>query len=282
MLDGKYLLRDRIGEGGTGSVFLAEERAVGRPVAIKVLHPELARCPQRAQQLRDEAAAARQVRSPHCLMVVDCAVTRDGTAYLVMEHVPGRSLERVIAEESVPLPRIIDLVDQILTALGAAHDAGIVHADVKSDNFLVHATDVGDHVTMIDFGLARPTGSRPCLHLSQGVVMVSGTPEYMAPEVARGKAPTRASDLYGAGVILYELLTGSTPFSGDTAAAVMIRHAYEVPMPPSWRRPDRHVAPALDRVVLRALDKRPDARFADAATFARELRACGKRLARVA
>jgi serine/threonine-protein kinase len=216
------------------------------------------------------------------MSVIDCSVARDGTAYLVMEYVPGRSLERIIAEESIPQPRIIDLVDQILAALGATHESGIVHADVKSDNFLVQSIDGCDHVTMIDFGLARGAGSRPCIHLAYGVAMVSGTPEYMAPEVARGKPPTRASDLYGAGVILYELLTGVTPFSGDTAAAVMIRHAYEVPMPPSWRRPDRQVAPALDRVVLRALDKRPDARFPDAATFARELRACGKRLARVA
>jgi serine/threonine-protein kinase len=279
VLEGRYVLRDRIGQGGMGCVFLADQLALGRTVAIKVLHPALADRPRHIHQLREEALAASRVRNPHCVAVIDCGVLPDGTPYLVMTHVPGRPLGRILEEESIPLERAVDLVDQILNALGATHDSGIVHADVKSDNFLVELVDRGDHrgdhVTMIDFGLARVAGAPADADLEHqdDQVVVSGTPEYMAPEIVRGEPPTRASDLYGAGVILYELLTGDTPFSGGTTTEIMLRHAHDAVVPPSLRRPDRDFPPALDRVVLRALDKRPEARFPDAATFARELRA---------
>jgi len=273
ILDDRYVLRDCIGAGGMGSVFLAEQPALGRTVAIKVLHPELAACPRQAGRIREEAIAACRARNPHSVAVIDYGALPDGTPYLVMEHVPGRSLERVIAEESIPLARAVELFEQILSALGATHDRGIIHADVKSENFLVEAAGASDHVTMIDFGLARVAGASACLDLEDGEVMVSGTPECMAPEVARGEPPVRASDLYAAGVILYELLTGATPFGGPTTMAIMLQHLHDPVVPPSRRRPDRAIPPALDRVVLRALDKRPEARFPDAATFARELRA---------
>ena len=273
VLEGKYILRDCIGAGGMGSVFLADQLVLGRTVAIKIVHPEFAACPRYVGRLREEAIAACRARNPHSVAVIDCGALPDGTPYLVMEHVPGRSLERVIAEESIPLARAVDLLEQILSALGATHDSGVIHADVKSENFLVEPVDGGDHVTMIDFGLARVAGAPSSLDLEDGAVMVSGTPEYMAPEVARGEPPVRASDLYGAGVILYELLTGSTPFGGHSAMEIMLQHLHDAVVPPSLRRPDRDIPPALDRVILRALDKRPEARFPDAATFARELRA---------
>jgi serine/threonine-protein kinase len=205
--------------------------------------------------------------------VIDYSVLSDGTPYIVMEHVPGRSLARVIAEQSIPLSRAVDLFEQILGALAAAHDAGIIHADVKSDNFLVERTGGRDHVTMIDFGLARVAGSSVETDLEGGELMVSGTPEYMAPEVVVGDAPVRASDLYGAGVILYELLTGATPFGGGTAREIMLRHARDTVVSPSLRRPDRDIPHALDLVVVHALAKRPEARFPDAAAFARAVRA---------
>jgi serine/threonine protein kinase len=272
VLDGKYVLRDRIGEGGMGSVFLAEQPALARVVAIKVLHPELVGSASHAQRLRDEATTACRVRDPHCVSVLDASELPDGTPYIVMAHVRGRSLGRVIAEESISLARAVDLLEQILAALGAIHDSGVVHADIKSDNFLVETVDGRDRVTLIDFGLARLAGAPSGDDLEAGEVMVSGTPEYMAPEVACGGAPVRASDLYGAGIILYELLTGVTPFGGGSARQIMVRHAYDPVVAPSLRDPDREIPPALDRVVLRALAKRPSARFADAATFARELR----------
>ena len=156
--------------------------------------------------------------------------------------------------------------------LGVIDCTGIVHADVKSDNFLVERRAGRDHVTMIDFGLARFASSSG-VEVEDGEAIVSGTPEYMAPEVVSGGLPVAASDLYGAGVILYELLTGTTPFGGGSAVSMMVRHAHDVPVPPSQRRPDRNIPAALDRVVTRALEKQPEARFHSAAEFAQAVRA---------
>lgn len=273
MIDGKYKVQRCIGRGGMGCVFLADQPALARQVVIKVLHPELAESPVHAQQIRDEAVAACRVRSQHCVTVIDCGTLADGTSYLVMGHVPGRSLGRMIAEEIIPLERAIALFDQILSALGSVHASGLVHADVKSENFLVESIANTDRVTLIDFGLARVPGSPLCSDVEDGMVMVSGTPEYMAPEVVCGEPPMPASDLYAAGVILYELLTGVTPFAGGTAVEIMVRQAHNRVVPPSLCRPDLGIPPAIDAVVLRALAKRPEARFPDAATFARELHA---------
>lgn len=273
VLEGKYVLRERIGQGGMGNVFLADQPALERKVAIKILSPELAGRAWLARRIREEAVFACRVRNPHCVAVIDRSILPDGTPYIVMEYVPGRPLRRFIAEEAIPVARAIDLLCQILNALGAIHASGIVHADVKSDNFLVQHVESGDHVTMIDFGLARVAGAQLCIDLEKGETMLSGTPEYMAPEIIRGEAPIPATDLYSAGVVLYELLTGTLPFDGDTAMKIMIRHVRDAVVPPSLRRPDHSISPALDGVVLRALEKRPEARFPDAATFARELRA---------
>ena len=201
--------------------------------------------------------------------MIDCNVLNDGTPYIVMEHLRGRPLGRIIAEEEIPLRRALDIVSQILGALGVAHDNGVVHADVKSDNFLVDELERSDHVTMIDFGLARLDGDGEDNGLGSRVV--SGTPEYMAPEVIGGATPSAASDLYAVGVILYELLTGTTPFAGGLPTEIMARHVDDVVIPPSLRQPDRDIPPALDQIVLRALAKRPAARFPDAGEFARAL-----------
>jgi serine/threonine-protein kinase len=194
-----------------------------------------------------------------------------------MEHIPGRSLRDLAAEGPIPAARAIDLAEQVLAALRATHDAGIIHADVKSDNFLVESVGGTDRVTMIDFGLARLAGSPFCLDDEYGEPMVLGTPEYMAPEVVRGKPPTPASDLYGAAVVLYELLTGTVPFTGTTAGQIMLQHIQGFVVAPSRRRPDRDIPAVLDRIVLRALAKQPEARFPDAAAFARELRSALRR-----
>lgn len=273
VLAGKYLLRDRIARGGMGTVFLAEQLVPRRAVAIKILHRELACSAEQVRRFRDEAAIAGRLRDAHSVAVIEHSTLPDGTPYLVMEHVDGRPLGRVIAEEAMPLPRVIDLLGQVLGALGAAHDRGIVHGDVKSDNFLVDVADGRDRVTMIDFGLAHHVERPPGADIEHGDVMVSGTPEYMAPEVVRGEPATFASDLYGAGMILYELLTGATAFAGGPATVIMIRQIRDAAVPPSLCSADRQIPLALDRVVLRALDKRPEARFPDAATFLRELRA---------
>jgi serine/threonine-protein kinase len=273
VIGGRYVLRGRIGEGGMGSVFLAHQPSLQRMVAIKVLHPELASGPVHAQRLREEARIAGRVRSASCVGVIDRGELPDGAPYFVMEYVPGEVLGDVIAEQPISLARAVDMMEQVLRALGAVHAAGVVHGDVKSDNFLVETVAGRDRVTLIDFGLARLADAPHEIDMEDGEVMVSGTPEYMAPEIVAGNSPTRASDLYAAGVLLYELLTGTTPFGGGTPVEILTRHAREAVIPPSLRSPERDLPPALDRVVLRALRKAPEARFPDAATFARELRA---------
>jgi serine/threonine-protein kinase len=272
-IDGRYVLRGCLGEGGMGSVFLANQPGLERMVAIKVLHPDLRDGSVHASRLRDEARIAGRVRSASCVGVIDSGELPDGAPYLVMEYVPGEALGDVIAEQPISVARAVDVMEQVLRALGAVHAAGVVHGDVKSDNFLVETVAGRDRVTLIDFGLARLAGAPHEIDVEDGEVMVSGTPEYMAPEIVAGGAPTRASDLYAAGVILHELLTGTMPFGGGTPLEIMMRHARAAVIPPSLRSPERDLPPALDRVVLRALRKTPEARFPDAATFARELRA---------
>ncbi|HEX8106514.1 MAG TPA: serine/threonine-protein kinase [Kofleriaceae bacterium] len=260
-----------------GCVFLADQPALRRSVAIKVLHPELAGIPAHARRFQDEAVIACHVRSPHCIEVFDSGVLLDGTPYIVMEHIPGRPLGRIIADEPIPLSRAIDLFDQVLRALAATHRSGILHGDVKSDNFLVEIGDGVDHVTLIDFGLGQAIAAPARVDRDHGEILISGTPEYLAPERIDGDPASPASDLYGAGVILYELLTGTTPFGGGTAMEIMNRQVRDPVIPPSQRRPDRDIPPVIDRIVLRALDKRPGARFADAEAFARALQAAAPR-----
>jgi serine/threonine-protein kinase len=272
VLGGRYVVRERIGQGGMGIVYRAEQPALSRTVAIKLLHPDLATDEIFTRRFMDEARAAGRVRHGGTVNIIDCDVTADGAPFIVMEHVAGRPLGKLLAEQEVPLPlpRVLAIVDQILRSLEAAHAAGVIHADVKSDNFLIDVKPEGDKVTMIDFGLAMIDGA----WINSG--FVSGTPEYMAPELIQGNPPTIASDLYGAGVILYEMLTGAAPFTGASSQEILSRQLEDEVIPPSLRQPDRDIPSVLDRIVLRALDKDPAARFASATELAAVLRDAAK------
>jgi eukaryotic-like serine/threonine-protein kinase len=264
---GKYILRERIGEGGMGIVFLADQPSLGRTVAIKLLQPALTACDALVRRLHTEAVAACRVQHPGAVAIIDFGTTDEGTPFIAMEHVPGRSLRQLLAEEEIPLPRALKIVQQLLRTLQAAHARGVIHADIKSDNVIVEHTAGGDTVTLIDFGLARLDG-----RWEHGDY-VSGTPEYMAPELVRGEPPTVPTDLYGVGVILYELLTGRTPFEGGSTDEVLRRQLEDEVILPSLWQPDRDIPAALDLIVLRALHKDPRARFASAAELAEALAA---------
>ncbi len=267
VLRDSYVLRERLGEGGMGVVYLADQPALARTVAIKILHPALAQNPSLVAAFCDEAVAAGQVRHPSSVAIHDIGRTPEGMLYIVMEHLPGRPLGRLVAEETLTVTRALAIADQVLGAIGAAHDAGVVHADIKSDNFIVQELAGEDRVVLIDYGLAR-------FEARGGVPdMVSGTPEYLAPELVLGEPPDARSDLYAAGILLYELLTGSTPFAGGAPLDILARHVEDVVVPPSLRRPDGSIPPSLDQVVLRALDKDPARRFADADQMRRALKA---------
>lgn len=266
----KYVLGDRIGEGGMGVVHRAEQPALARTVAIKLLRSELTRDRRMNARFRAEALAMARLSHPNLVTVIDYGETEEGTPFLVMEYVHGRSLgELVRTGGEISVERAIALTLQVLSGLAAAHAAGVIHADVKSDNVLVwNGHDGRERVKLIDFGLAQG----PAVDGEQGRSgEVLGTPEYLAPEVIRGSRPARPADLYGVGIILYELLTGAPPFTGSTPAEIMSRHLEEDLVPMAIRRPDRPILPMLESIVAHALAKSPDHRISDALAFATAL-----------
>jgi serine/threonine protein kinase len=268
LVGSNYVLEEVLGIGGMGIVYSAVQQSLCRPVAVKVPRPELAALPGLDARFRREAHVAGRLWHRNIISVIDFG-EYDGAPFLVMERVHGLLLGRVIAEHGAfDVPIAVDIAAQVLDALAETHAAGFVHADVKSDNVLVEERREGRALArLFDFGLAcERRGTR-------ADNAVYGTPEYMAPEVIRGERPSPATDIYGLGVMLYELLTGVTPFVGANGSDVLTRHLGEVPMPPSRLRSD-HVIPArLDELVVRMLDKRPEARADDAVSLAAELRA---------
>jgi len=258
---GDYVVGDELGVGGMGRVFTAAHPN-GGSVAVKLLHPALVADSSIAGRLHDEARLARLVLHRNVVRVIDSGTTRDGIPFLAMRRAPGVSLGAAIqAQGPLSLLRVRRIAEQMLDGLSAIHAAGLVHGDLKSDNVLV---DDDDHVTIIDFGLARPVATTPSW---LGENTLSGTPEYMAPEVIRGEVMTHAADLYAAGIIVYEMLTATTPFAGATTAEVFERHLSEAVVPPSLRCADRTLPVALESLVMRALAKDPAQRHHSAALF---------------
>ena len=277
LIGGKYVLGDVIGAGGMGVVYCAVQRSLGRKVAVKVPRLDVMTLPFVHRRFRTEAFVASRLWHRNIVAVIDYGET-GGDPFLVMEHVQGRLLGRMVHQRGpLPLELAADLVTQVLDALSESHASGIVHADVKSDNVLVETRRDGSELArLFDFGLARScagdSGHEPEL--------IYGTPQYMAPELVRGQAPSPASDLYAVGTLLYELLTGTTPFCGGGCQEVMARQLTENPVPPSRRRPDGGLAAGVDELVMWALDKRPGSRIGDARTFAESLHALVRSAAR--
>lgn len=266
----RYLLHDVLGAGGMGVVYRATdlERDVG--VAVKLLHPYRASNALATQRLAAEGRAGSCVHHPNVVAVLDIGTAAEGTPFLVMEHVRGRLLDQLIQLEGpVPLRRASTIVGQILAGLQALHDAGFVHGDVKSGNVMIDSTNGVDTIKLIDLGLAHAPDTTDATE--QG--MVSGTPEFMAPEVIRGEGVVPASDIYAAGVVCYQLLTGTTPFEGGTSREILRRHLDDIIVPLSLRCADRNIPSALEHAVMIALQKDPAARFMSAAAFARVLEA---------
>lgn len=270
IVGGKYRLGALLGAGGMGAVHRAEHVSLGRPVAIKFLHHLLARDACAVARFRTEASATARLSHPNVVSVLDYREDSDGTPFLVMEYVEGRSLRALLTEGPVDVGRAIHIGAQILAALRAAHAARVVHGDVKTDNVLVERRR-DERVKLVDFGLARV--GRPLE--DDGVVSDSfcGTPGYVAPEVILGGYPTASSDLYSVGVILYELLTGSNPYGGGKSVDVLRRNLGDLHVPPTIRFPERAVPRALEDVIARALDKDPRRRHRDALSFATALAA---------
>lgn len=247
-----------VGRGGMGEVHAVDHPELG-PIVVKTLQPEVRSEPLLVERLQDEALAACKVAHPHVVQVIDHGLMSDGMPFIAMARVRGEPLGLAIAERgplSLSLLRVA--AGQILAGLAAIHVAGLVHGDLKSDNILWDAVE--HRAVIIDFGLARPPGTR----LTDEEGLISGTPDYMAPEVVRGEPVTRASDVYAAGVILYEMLTGSTPFGGGTVAEILERQLEDEIVPPSLRCPDREIPRELEAAIMGALAKRAQKRPAQA------------------
>jgi len=261
LVDGRYRIKHRIGSGGMADVYCAEDTHLGREVALKVLHRRFAQDQEFVERFRREAASAAALQHPHVVGVFDRG-EHDGTYYIAMEHLAGRTLKDVLADEApMPQERAIDLGVQILQAAGFAHKRGVIHRDFKPHNVIV---DDNGNAKVTDFGIARRGASEMT---ETGSIM--GTAQYLSPEQAQGHAVTASSDLYSIGVMLYEMLTGRLPFEGESAVSVALKHLSEPPLPPSELRPDLN--PALEAVVMGALAKQPEHRWQSADDFASAL-----------
>lgn len=271
LIGANYVLGEVIGIGGMGVVYSATQRTLGRLVAVKVPRPDLTARDFVHARFRNEAIAGSRLTHRNLVTVIDFGEDA-GAPFLVTECVRGTLLGRLVNEYGPPpLSVIASVTEQILDALAECHAAGVVHADVKCDNILIQTMRDGSEVPrLIDFGLARFLDDG---HPAGGERVLSGTPEYLAPEVIRGEAPTIQTDIYAVGVMLYELLTGTTPFAGGTCREILSRHLDDDVVPPSLRRPDRNIPGAFERIVMRALHKVPEERFADAAACSGALHA---------
>jgi tRNA A-37 threonylcarbamoyl transferase component Bud32 len=270
LLSERYRVLRKLGEGGMAAVYLAEHVVIQKKVALKVLAPELARREELAARFLQEARAASRIGQENVIDISDYG-RADGLAFFVMEYLEGHDLGAVLrATGAIGWPRARGIVVQICRALRAAHALGIIHRDLKPENvFLLEREGRADFVKLLDFGIAKVPGDLgggdgPRLTRTG---MIFGTPEYMAPEQAEGKPTDHRADLYAVGCVLYHCLTGSAPFFADTFMAMLTKHLVEIAPPPSVRRPDLNIPPAVDALVARALEKDREHRFASAEVF---------------
>ncbi|MDP1818517.1 MAG: Stk1 family PASTA domain-containing Ser/Thr kinase [Acidimicrobiales bacterium] len=266
VFNGRYELHRRIGRGGMAEVSLARDQLLDRPVAVKVLFPEFATDPAFVERFRREATAAANLNHPNIVGVYDWGEA-EGTYFIVMEYVDGRSLSEILRADGALHPdRVADLGADVAAALGFAHRNGVVHRDVKPGNVLV---DQGGLVKVADFGIARAITATSDENLTQ-VGTVMGTATYFSPEQARGDAVDPRSDIYSLGCVLYELVVGRPPFSGDSPVAIAYKQVHETPVPP--RQVNAAVPPALEAIILKCLAKNPVNRYPSAEDLRADLR----------
>jgi tRNA A-37 threonylcarbamoyl transferase component Bud32 len=270
---GQYRLRHRIGGGGMGDVYLAEHQLLKRPCAIKLIHPDKANDPLALARFEREVRATATLSHWNTVEIFDYGRTDEGTFYYVMEYLPGLSLAELV-ERYGPLPpeRVIHFIQQTCNALGEAHSIGLIHRDVKPGNiFAAQRGGIYDVAKLLDFGLVKPVDAASLDLTQEG--LITGSPLYMSPEQAMGETePDARSDIYSLGAVAYYLLTGKPPFAGDKAMRVIMAHATDPVIAPSFHRAD--IPADLEQVVLRCLAKNPADRYQDTNQLAEALAEC--------
>ena len=265
-LDGRYRVEKVLGEGGMGVVYLVTHVALGKRMALKVLHGEGARDETTVARFVQEAQASSAIGHPNIVDVIDFGRLADGSAYFVMELLEGESLTARIKRGAIPLEQTIAIAEQIASALAAAHARGIVHRDLKPDNVQLVRRGAEEAVKVLDFGIAKVGGASSKLTKTG---MIFGTPHYMSPEQAAGQSVDARTDVYALGVIVFEMATGTVPFDGDTFMGILSKHMFEPPPRPTKVLASTH---PLEPVILRALAKKPEGRYASMDALLADLR----------
>lgn len=250
----RYKLTERVGLGGMAEVYRAEDNVLGRTVAVKVMLPQYAADPTFTKRFRQEAASAANLQSPYIVSIYDWGLDGE-TYYIVMEFLRGTDLKTAIKERgAINQRKAAEIGSQVAQALSVAHAGGIIHRDIKPQNIMIQPDG---NIKVMDFGIARAGDAG----LSQ-TATVLGTAHYVSPEQAQGKELTGASDIYSLGVVLYEATTGKLPFDGQDAVSVAVKQVNELPAPPSTINPN--IDPALEAIIMKAMEKDPERRFKDA------------------
>lgn len=261
----RYRLLSELGVGGMGTVYLAEHITIRKKLAVKVLSSQFAHKPDLVERFLQEARAASMIDQQNVVEINDFGHTPDGSVFFVMEFLAGEDLSKTIERVGpMPWPRARHIFLQICRALAKAHEVGIIHRDMKPENcFRIQRGKNPDFIKVLDFGIAKVTSGEG--EATRGLTrtgMIFGTPEYMSPEQAQGGVLDHRVDVYACGVILYELLTGEVPFTGDNFMAVLTQHMFEAPRAPSEVAPEAGITPQVEAIILKALQKQADLRFA--------------------
>jgi serine/threonine-protein kinase len=275
-LAGRYVIERQLARGGMGAVYRATDVETGRACAVKVLRAELHTSEEMAHRFRRETQVVSSLGHPNVVSVYDSGVTPDGAPYFVMEFLEGRDLGALLeAQGRLPWRRAFGIAEQICSALQAAHEAEILHRDVKPENFFMVSeagadSEHDDFVKVLDFGIAKRTAREGSMITKVG--MFVGTPEYMSPEQARGDDLDARVDVYGLGVLLYHLVLGKVPFRGRDEFDVLTQHAKLLPEPPTLADASLELPPDAEHVILRALEKDPFDRYPSMAELGAALR----------
>ncbi len=271
-LDGRYRVKRVLGRGGMGVVYIAEQTMIGRLVGLKVLRRDMVQDTASIKRFQTEAKAIARLRNPHTITLYDFGVTSDGLLYYTMELLDGSPLSDVLRDDGpMPVDRAAEIIFQTLESLEEAHDQEILHRDLKPDNLYVSRHKGKDHVTVLDFGIAKLVGDQSMETITR-TGMICGTPQYLAPEQALGNPAVPASDLYSLGIVFYEMLAGMPPFQETTPMKVLLKHLNEQPVPVRVKNPQVEVPVAIEGFLQRALEKTPEARFGNVREFRKALR----------